>query len=67
MPKPTTTFTVVKLCDNERRPAHAICMIEGYCCFERAYQLGRLDEREQRPFNRAAKQPRSRPAKKTKP
>lgn len=43
-------LTVVKLCDNERRGAHPLCMIEGYCCFERAYQMGRLDEREGRPY-----------------
>lgn len=44
------TMTTVKLCDNERKPVHALCAIEGYCCFERAYQIGRLDEREGRPY-----------------
>jgi hypothetical protein len=49
-PPAPAKLTVVKLCDNERRPAHPLCMIEGYCCFDRAYQIGRLDEREGRPY-----------------
>jgi len=43
-------LTVVKLCDNERHPAHPLCQIEGYCCFERAYQIGCIDGREGRPY-----------------
>ena len=53
--KPDAIFTVVKLRDDEHKPVAALCAIEGYCCFDRAYQIGRIDERESRPYAKKAK------------
>lgn len=40
-----TTITVVKLRDDEKKPVSAVCSIEGYCCFDRAYALGKADQK----------------------